>query len=55
MIDEINKFEAQRKALEQKPEVIAKLEKEQRLPVRLLDEVYLTLEDDLWLNSSPEG
>ncbi len=51
VIDEINKFEAQRKALEQKLEVIAKLEKEQRLPVRLLDEVYLTLEDDLWLNS----
>ncbi len=40
VIDEINKFEAQRKALEQKLEVIAKLEKEQRLPVRLLDEVY---------------
>ena len=51
VIDEIEKFEAQRKALEQKLEVIAKLEKEQRLPVRLLDEVYVTLEDDLWLNS----
>lgn len=50
VIDEINKFEAQRQALEQKLKVIEKLEKEQRLPVRLLDEVYLTLEDDLWLN-----
>jgi type IV pilus assembly protein PilN len=51
IIDEIEKFEAQRKALEQKLEVIAKLEKEQRLPVRFLDELYLTLEDDLWLTS----
>lgn len=51
VIEEIEKFEAQRQALEQKLEVIAKLEKEQRLPVRLLDELYLTLEDDLWLNS----
>ena len=51
VIDEINKFEAQRQALEQKLKVIEKLEKEQRLPVRLLDEVYITLEDDLWLNS----
>ena len=50
-IDEIEKFEAQRKALEKKLEVIAKLGKEQKLPVRLLDEVYLTLEDDLWLGS----
>ena len=31
--------------------MIAKLGKEQKLPVRLLDEVYLTLEDDLWLGS----
>lgn len=51
IIDEINKFEAQRVALEQKLAVIAKLEKEQKLPVRMLDEVYKTLEDDLWLTS----
>ncbi len=51
IIDEINKFEAQRLALEQKLAVIAKLEKDQKLPVRMLDEVYLTLEDDLWLTS----
>jgi type IV pilus assembly protein PilN len=50
IIDEIEMFEAQRLALEQKLEVIAKLGKEQKLPVRLLDELYLTLEDDLWLN-----
>ena len=50
IIDEIETFEAQRKALEQKLAVIAKLEKEQKLPVHLLDELYVTLEDDLWLN-----
>ncbi|PIE36178.1 hypothetical protein CSA56_01085 [candidate division KSB3 bacterium] len=51
IIDEIEKFEAQRLALEQKLAVIAKLEKEQELPVHILDEVFLTLEEDLWLNS----
>lgn len=51
IIDEINKFEAQRLALEQKLAVIAKLEKEQKLPVHMLDEVYKTLEEDLWLTS----
>ena len=51
IIDEINTFEAQRVALEQKLAVIAKLEKDQKLPVRMLDEVYLTLEDDLWLTT----
>ena len=51
VIDEIEKFEAQREALEQKLAVIAKLEKEQKLPVHLLDELYLTLEDDMWLSS----
>ena len=50
IIDEIETFEAQRLALEQKLAVIAKLEKEQKLPVHLLDELYLTLEEDLWLN-----
>ena len=50
IIDEIETFEAQRQALEQKLAVIAKLEKEQKLPVHLLDELYLTLEEDLWLN-----
>lgn len=55
IIDEIETFEAQRQALIQKLEVIAKLEKEQKLPVRLLDELYLTLEDDLWLNFFQES
>ena len=55
IIEEINKFEAQREALEQKLAVIAKLEKEQQLPVHLLDEIYLTLEDDLWLKNFQEG
>ena len=51
IIDEIEKFEAQRLALEQKLAVIATLEKEQDLPVHVLDEVFLTLEDDMWLGS----
>jgi type IV pilus assembly protein PilN len=49
VIDEIKAFEQQRAALEQKLQVIAKLEKEQKLPVHLLDDLYLTLVDDLWL------
>lgn len=51
VIEEINKFEAQRQALEQKLAVIAKLEKEQKIPVHMLDELFLTLEDDMWLTS----
>mgnify|MGYP003596657563 FL=1 len=51
VIEEINKFEAQRQALEQKLAVIAKLEKEQKIPVHMLDELFLTLEDDMWLMS----
>ena len=51
VIAEIEAFEKQRAALEQKLKVIAQLEKEQQLPVHLLDEVYLTLEDDLWLRA----
>jgi type IV pilus assembly protein PilN len=51
VIAEIDAFEKQRAALEQKLKVIAQLQKEQQLPVHLLDEIYLTLEDDLWLRS----
>jgi type IV pilus assembly protein PilN len=51
VIAEIEEFERQRAALEQKLAIIARLEKEQQLPVHLLDEVYLTMDDDLWLNS----
>ena len=50
VIAEIEAFERQRAALEQKLAIIAKLEKEQQLPVHLLDEIYLTMDDDLWLN-----
>jgi type IV pilus assembly protein PilN len=51
IIKQIQAFETQKQALEQKVNVIKKLGKEQKLPVRLLDELYVTLEDDLWLNS----
>ncbi|MCP4403568.1 MAG: hypothetical protein GY801_40465 [bacterium] len=55
IIKEIEAFEAKTLALKQKLDVIAKLEKEQALPVHLLDELYLTLEDDLWLKNFQEG
>jgi type IV pilus assembly protein PilN len=51
VIDEIKKFEQQRAALERKLQIIAKLEKEQQVPVHLLDNLYLTLVDDMWLRS----
>ena len=51
VIAEIKEFERQRQALENKLRVIAKLEKEQQLPIHLLDELYVTLEEDLWLQS----
>lgn len=51
VIAEIEAFEKQRAALEQKLAIIAKLQKEQQLPVHLLDELYLTLEEDLWLQN----
>jgi type IV pilus assembly protein PilN len=51
VIDEIKAFEQQRAALEQKLEIIATLEKEQQMPVHLLDELYQTLEEDMWLQS----
>lgn len=51
VIAEIEAFERQRAALQQKLEIIAKLEKEQQVPVHLLDELFLTLEEDLWLTN----
>jgi len=51
VIAEIEAFESQRAALEQKLAVIAKLQQEQQLPVHILEEIYLTLDDDLWLRS----
>ena len=51
VIAEIEEFEKQRKALEDKLRVIAMLEKEQQLPIHLLDELYMTLEEELWLRS----
>ena len=55
VIDEIKAFEKQRAALEQKLQVIAKLEKEQKVPVHLLDDLYLTLVDDMWLRGVQQG
>jgi len=49
VIEEIKEFEKRRDALIAKLAVIARLEKEQKMPVYLLDEIYSTLQDDLWL------
>lgn len=51
IIAKINQFEKDRQALEDKLKVIATLEKEQQLPVHMLDELYRTLKEDMWLNS----
>jgi type IV pilus assembly protein PilN len=51
VIAEIEAFERQRAALEQKLAVIEKLKKAQQVPVHILEEVYLTMEEDLWLTS----
>jgi len=50
-VKEIEKFKADKKDLENKREAIRKLEKDQKIPVRLLDEIYKTLEADLWLTA----
>jgi type IV pilus assembly protein PilN len=51
VIAEIEALEQQQAALQQKLDVIEKLKKEQQLPIHILEEVYLTMEDDLWLTS----
>lgn len=51
VLAEIEAFERQRAELEKKLAVIDKLQKEQQLPVHILEEVYLTLDDDVWLRS----
>ncbi len=51
-IAEIEKFKADKKDLEGKREAILKLEKDQKVPVRLLDEIYKTLEkEEVWLTA----
>lgn len=51
IIDEIEQFEQRRAALMAKLAVIETLKKEQKMPVYFLNELYLTLEEDIWLRT----
>ncbi len=55
VIAEIEAFEQRRAALEAKLAVIERLKKEQQMPVRFMNELYLTLEEDLWLKNCGEN
>lgn len=51
LVKEIDQFKAQKEELTRKLEAIRSLEKDQKIPVRLLDEIYTTLESELWLTA----
>ncbi|HMK55391.1 MAG TPA: PilN domain-containing protein [Dissulfurispiraceae bacterium] len=50
-IDEVKKFEALNKAIQQKSNLIETLKKNQSVPVRLLDDISKLLPDGVWLSS----
>jgi type IV pilus assembly protein PilN len=50
-IDEVKKYEALNKAIQQKSNLIETLKKNQSVPVRLLDDVSKLLPDGIWLTS----
>lgn len=49
VISDIEKYNAQKKAFEEKIKVIEALKEKQKLPVRLLDEVSKNIQDGMWL------
>lgn len=51
IIDEVNKFERQKASLEKKINLINDLKRNQKGPVRLMDEVSKALPDLVWLNN----
>jgi type IV pilus assembly protein PilN len=51
VLAQIEQFKAEQKELKDKREAILKLEKDQKLPVRVLDELYKTLDKDVWLTA----
>ncbi len=51
IIKEIEKFEKRMAELERKLKVIEKLKKEQQMPVRFIEALYVTLEEDVWLKN----
>lgn len=50
-IDEVKKFEALNKAIQQKSNLIETLKKNQSVPVRLLDDVSKLMPDGVWLTA----
>lgn len=49
VISDIEKYNAQKKAFEDKIKVIEALKEKQKIPVRLLDEVSKNIQDGMWL------
>lgn len=49
VISDIEKYNAQKKAFEEKIKVIESLKEKQKIPVRLLDEVSKNIPDGMWL------
>lgn len=49
VISDIEKYNAQKKAFEEKIKVIEALKEKQKIPVRLLDEVSKNIQDGMWL------
>jgi type IV pilus assembly protein PilN len=50
-IDEVKKYEALNKAIQQKSSLIENLKKNQSVPVRLLDDISNLLPDGIWLSA----
>jgi type IV pilus assembly protein PilN len=50
-IDEVKKYEALNKAIQQKASLIENLKKNQSVPVRLLDDISNLLPDGIWLST----
>jgi len=50
-IDEVTKYEALNKAIQQKSGLIENLKKNQSVPVRLLDDISNLLPDGIWLSA----
>ncbi len=54
VLKQVDDFQAKKKALEQKVELISNLKRKQRVPVHLLDQVSRQVPDYLWLESLEE-
>lgn len=54
VLRQVDEFQAKKKALEQKVEVISGLKRQQRVPVHLLDQISRQIPDYLWLEAMEE-